>query len=98
MINLRLMVTHQHQCRYQLVDVIEIEILCLDLSLSKQLMMIKEFKQSFVSGCNKDREDGEKEYDDTVLQMLHQLPIMKKRKQKNDDEEKTDADDLSGYS
>ena len=66
--------------------------------VKEQLMMLNEFKQSFVSGCSKEGNDGEKEYDDTVLQMLNQLPIMKKRKQQTDDEEKTDADDLSGYS
>ena len=66
--------------------------------VKEQLMMLKEFKQSFVSGCSKEGNDGDKEYDDTVLQMLNQLPIVKKRKQQNDDGEKTNADDLSGYS
>ena len=66
--------------------------------VKEQLMMLKEFKESFVSGWSKDGDDGEKEYDDTVLQMLNQLPIMKKRKQQTVDEEKTETDDLSGYS
>jgi hypothetical protein len=47
--------------------------------VKEQLMMLKEFKESFVRGYSKDGDDDEKEYNDTALQMLHQLPIMKKR-------------------
>jgi len=52
--------------------------------VKEQLMILKEFKESFVSGYSKDGDEDEKEYDDTVLQMLHQLPIMKKRRATND--------------
>ena len=56
--------------------------------VKEQLMMLKEFKELFVSVYSKDGDDGEKEHDDTVLQMLHQLPIMKKRRATNDDGDK----------
>ena len=56
--------------------------------VKEQLMMLKEFKELFVSGYSKDGDDGEKEYDDTFLQMLHQLPIMKKQRATNDDGDK----------
>jgi hypothetical protein len=56
--------------------------------VKEQLMMLKEFKESFVSGSSKDGDDGEKDYDDTVLQMLHQLPIMKKQRATNGDRDK----------
>ena len=56
--------------------------------VKEQLMMLKEFKESFVSGYSKDGDDGEKEYNDTVLQMLQQLPIMKKRRATKDDGDK----------
>ena len=49
--------------------------------VKEQLMMMKEFKSSFVSAYNKDGEEdgrGEKEYDATVFEMLDQQPIMKK--------------------
>ncbi len=48
--------------------------------VKEQLMMLKEFKALFVSGYSKDGDDGEKVYDDTVLQCLHHLPILKKRR------------------
>ncbi len=53
--------------------------------VKEQLMMLKEFKASFISGYNKDGDDGEKLYDDTVLQCLNNLPILKKRKLNVDD-------------
>ncbi len=53
--------------------------------VKEQLMMLKEFKALFVSGCNKDGDDGEKEFDNTVMQCLNQLPIMKKRQATDDD-------------
>ena len=53
--------------------------------VKEQLMMLKEFKASFVSGYNKDGEDGKKEFDSTVMQCLNQLPIMKKRRTTDDD-------------
>ena len=56
--------------------------------VKEQLMMLKEFKTSFVSEYSKDGDDGEKEYDDTVCEMLHQLPIMKKRRAMNGDGDK----------
>ncbi len=43
----------------------------------------KEFKASFVNGYSKDGDDGEKVYDDTVLQCLHHLPILKKQRAGN---------------
>jgi len=55
--------------------------------VKEQLMMLKEFKASFVSGYSKDGDDGEKKFDDTVLQCLHQLPILKKQRVTNDDGE-----------
>jgi hypothetical protein len=48
--------------------------------VKEQLMMLKEFKASFVSGYSKDGDDGEKKFDDTVLQCLQQLPILKKQR------------------
>ena len=55
--------------------------------VKEQLMMLKEFKTSFVSGYSKDGDDGEKEFDNTVLQCLHQLPILKKRRATDGDGE-----------
>jgi hypothetical protein len=48
----------------------------------EQLLMMKEFKSSFVNIHNKDSGDGDTEYDETVCDMLSALPIMKKRKAK----------------
>jgi hypothetical protein len=44
--------------------------------VKEQLNMLKEFKSSFISGYEGD--NGEKEYDVTVQDCLHQLPILKK--------------------
>jgi hypothetical protein len=49
--------------------------------VKEQLNMLKDFKSSFISGY--DGDDGEKEYDVTVKDCLHQLPIMKKRHAEN---------------
>lgn len=48
----------------------------------EQLLMMKEFKSSFVNMHNKYSGDGDAEYDETVCDMLSALPIMKKRKAK----------------
>jgi len=48
--------------------------------VKEQLMMMKEFKSSFVNTHNKSRGDGEAEYDKTVCSMLEELPLMKKQK------------------
>ena len=48
----------------------------------EQLLMMKEFKSSFVNIHNKDSGVGDAEYDETVCDMLSALPIMKKRKAK----------------
>jgi hypothetical protein len=50
--------------------------------VKEQLNMLKEFKESFLEGYNDG--DGEKEFNETVREMLYELPIMKKRKAKND--------------
>lgn len=52
--------------------------------VKEQLMMLKEFKTSFISGSSKDGNDGEKEYDLTVRKLLHRLPIMKKLRATDD--------------
>ena len=48
--------------------------------VKEQLMMMKEFKSSFVNMHNKSSGDGESEYNKTVCSMLQELPIMKKHK------------------
>ena len=50
--------------------------------VKEQLNMLKEFKESFLEGYNDG--DGEKEFNETVREMLYELPIMKKRKARND--------------
>jgi hypothetical protein len=50
--------------------------------VKEQLNMLKEFKESFLEGYSDG--NGEKEYNETVREMLNELPIMKKRKAKND--------------
>lgn len=47
--------------------------------VKEQLMMMKEFKSSFVNMHNSTSGDGEAEFDATVCAMLRELPIMKKR-------------------
>jgi hypothetical protein len=49
------------------------------MGVNEQLMMMKEFKSSFVNMLNSTSGDGEAEFDATVCAMLHELPIMKKR-------------------
>jgi hypothetical protein len=52
--------------------------------VKEQLNMLKEFKESFLSGKSAEDDNGEKEYNTTVCDMLNELPIMKKRKSKGD--------------
>ena len=52
--------------------------------VKEQLMMMKEFKSSFVNIHNSDSGDGEAEYDATVCAMLRELPIMKMRNTNRD--------------
>ncbi len=47
--------------------------------VKEQLMMMEKFKSSFVNLHNKSG-DGDAEYDETVCDLLYQLPIVKKRK------------------
>lgn len=47
--------------------------------VQNQLLMMEKFKSSFVNMHNK-MGDGETEYDETICDMLAELPIMKKRK------------------